>query len=102
VQGRSKTVNLQWSKKAVQAATNNGASQWGICLLAAADFTGRTSVISSYFGAGQDGYLGRLLACGTTGLLTTDPCIAKLTKGSGGTQLAQVSLPKSDGDPKMY
>lgn len=97
----SKHVSLQWSKKAVQAATNNGASQWGVCMLAANSFPG-SKTVTGYFGTGHDGYVGLLQACGTAGLSGTDPCIAKLNKTAGGMQQADVSLPNVAGDPKFF
>lgn len=91
-----KTVTLRWSKKAVQWATNNGSSQWQVCLAAAASFAavgGSSELVDGW-------YVGALLRCGDPALAAADPCVASLRR-NGGEQLATVSIPDRDGDPRM-
>ncbi len=90
-----KTVQLRWSKKAVQWATNNGSSQWGVCMAAAYSFTTADTTQAPLV----DGwYVGLLPRCGAVAL--GSPCIARLTRQAG-EQLATVSIPDREGDPRM-
>ena len=85
-----KTVTLRWTKQAVQWATNNGSSQWHVCLAAAASFSGSTAVGSWFIGYVQP--------CGVAP--AGDPCLSDLRR-NGGDQLATVNLPNQPGDPRM-
>ena len=90
-----KTVDLAWSKAAVQWATNNGSSQWRVCMAAQYDFP---TVDGRSQDMGQGWHVGALRPCGA--VLPTDPCVSRLTR-SGGRQLATVRLPDVEGDPRM-
>jgi len=96
--GYDKTVTLRWSKQAVQWATNNGSSQWRVCLAAEAPFAAvggtSTDVVDSRW------FVGTLLPCGDGALAVTDPCVRDLRR-NGGDQIATVVIPDRDGDPRM-
>ena len=93
-----KTVTLLWTRKAVQWAINNGASQWRVCIATTYPFA---VVGGSATEVGDTGwYVGALLPCGHAALGLTDPCLQKLNK-SGGQQQAVVYIPQRPGDPKI-
>lgn len=100
--GHDKTVQLRWSKKAVQWATNNGASKWQVCLAATSPFAatladgsvGEATLVGGW-------YVGALLPCGDPALAATDPCLARLGRNAG-DQVADVVIPDRPGDPRMY
>jgi hypothetical protein len=106
VDHRTKTATLTWTKTAVQWSTNNGASQWGVCLAAAQPFYPVAGAPGTY-GSVQDPpgsglWVGLLRPCGGSGVAPLDPCLAKLNKSNGGQQQAVVRIPDQPGDPRMY
>jgi hypothetical protein len=98
----SKTIQLRWSKRAVQWHTNNGASQWVVCF--SADYPWPRLVAGEFRApaddvAGQPWYTGALLPCSdarTAGW----PCLQRLGR-NGGEQVATVRVPEIEGDPRM-
>lgn len=115
---RSKTLQLTWTKRAVQWATNNGASQWRVCLAAVYPFPS-----DGYTTPQEDGtfsspgtppapqptiresetltwYVGALLPCSDPAAAGY-PCLDRLGR-SGGSQVATVLVPDVDGDPKIF
>ena len=89
-----KLVELRWSKRAVQWATNNGAPQWQVCMAAVYAFpttTGEATPVGTWF-------VGALLPCAQVD--PTRPCLARLGR-SGGEQVATVRIPDVEGDPRM-
>jgi hypothetical protein len=123
-----KTVELRWTKAAVRWATNNGASQWQVCVAAQAPFTavlldgsvgqatcvtltgdptGPTAPCPAAPPAPADAwYVGALLPCGDSRVLDpatgapAGPCLQRLGR-SAGEQIATVFLPDAPGDPRM-
>lgn len=91
-----KTVQLRWSKDAVQWATNNGASQWQVCLAAEARFAavGGDAVAIP----GTSWWVGALLPCSSAP--AGDPCVTGLRRDAG-DQVATVRIPNRPGDPRM-
>ena len=105
VADHDKAVNLRWSKKAVQWATNNGTKRWDVCVAAAYPFTVRGFTFVAGNETDQplaaDGlYVGILLPCADVDPLTT-PCLSRLFRDAG-EQGALVLLPDVPGDPKMW
>lgn len=100
--GHDKTVQLRWSKKAVQWATNNGAAKWQVCLAAASSFKA-TLADGSVGDAARvgDWYVGALLPCGHASLAPEHPCLTRLGRNAG-DQVADVVIPDRPGDPRMY
>lgn len=106
VSSRDKRVTLTWSKTAVQWATNNGASQWQVCFATTYSFPRLVGATRAFAGppaadAPQVGswYVGALLPCSdarTAGF----PCLSSLGR-SAGSQVAVISVPGRDGDPRM-
>ena len=91
-----KLVSMSWSKQAVQWATNNGTSQWRVCMAAAYPFPTPTGEAVEVGGSGW--YVGQLLPC--SAVEPSDACLASLGR-AGGRQTAVVSLPDTPGDPRM-
>ena len=96
-----KTVQLRWTKQAVQWATNNGSSQWRVCLAAEAPFQAAGGAAGE-LPIGPDGrtwWVGVLLPCATA-QTPDNPCLLDLRR-NGGEQLATVRIPDRPGDPRM-
>lgn len=92
-----KTLHLRWTKKAVQWATNNGASKWQVCFAAQYPFDAVGGVAVAV--PGEPGWwVGALLPCPSE---PTGPCLRTLGR-NGGEQVATVFVPDQDGDPRVY
>jgi hypothetical protein len=99
-----KTLQLRWSKRAVQWHTNNGASQWRVCLAAAYPFVGIRadgSVGPAVLVPEDESswYVAALLPCGDI-RAAGSPCLLRLLRQSG-EQVATVHIPDVEGDPRM-
>jgi hypothetical protein len=99
----AKTVDLTWTKEFTQQETNNGASQWPVCMQApyafqAADGQGAL-VPATHAGTS---YVGLLPGCAALPAAAPGPCVSILRKTGSGQQFAEVLVPGSAQDPKFF